>query len=124
LTRAVAEPARAGADTVTAAGVLAAARRIVIALHALRATLDDATEHVAVPEAAGMRTAVTEALRGLAVHDDRAVAGLRERQQDLDAGPAHDPTSLVARRGALLAAHLDPLVDSVDTLAHVLSTRI
>ena len=123
LTRAVAEPARAGADTVTAAGVLAAARRIVIALHALRATLDDASEHVAVPEVAGMRLAVSEALRGLAAHDDRAVTGLRERQQELDAGPAHDLTSLAARRRALLAAHLDPLVDSVDTLAHVMSAR-
>ncbi len=123
LSRAVAEPVRAGADTMTASGVLAAARRIVIALHALRATLDDASEHVAVPEVAGMRTAVTGALRGLAAHDDPAVTGLRERQQDLESGPADDPTSLVARRRALLAAHLDPLVDSVDTLAHVMSAR-
>jgi uncharacterized membrane protein YccC len=120
LNRAVAEPARAGADTDTAAGILAAARRIVIALHALRVTIDDATEHVAVPEVADIRTSIVAALRGLASHDPAAVIGLREKQQDLEADAGDDPTSLRARRRTLVAAHLDPLVDSVDTLAHVM----
>jgi Fusaric acid resistance protein-like/FUSC-like inner membrane protein yccS len=122
LSRAVAEPARAGADTDTASGVLAAGRRIVISLHALRATIEDATEHVAVPEVAESRDAIVAALRGLADHDPSAVSGLREKQQALDADAITDPASLRARRLALVAAHLDPLVDSVDTLAHVVST--
>jgi uncharacterized membrane protein YccC len=138
LNRAAAEPARAGADTESAAGVLAAARRIVIALHALRVTLDDTTDLVAVPEVARMRDAVVTALRGLAAHQPSAVNGLRDLQQELEAHDSHnvdpdpvdpdpvdpdpvDPDSLHARRRALVAAHLDPLVDSVDTLAHVMS---
>jgi uncharacterized membrane protein YccC len=121
LSRAVAEPPRAGADTESAAGVLAAARRIVISLHALRATLDDATEHVAVPQVEGIRDAIVAALTGLAAHDPTAVAGLRDLQQDLDVDVANDPASLHARRLAVVAAQLDPLVDSVDTLAHVMS---
>jgi hypothetical protein len=93
----------------------------VISLHALRATLDDATEHVPVPEAAGIRDAVVAALRALAAHDATAVSGLRDRQESLDGAAAHDPGSLHARRLAVVAAHLDPLVDSIDTLAHVMS---
>jgi hypothetical protein len=119
LNRAVLEPPRAGADTDTAAGVLSAARRIVIALHALRATIDDADEQVAVPEVAAVRDAVVTALRGLAGHDGAAVVGLRDQQQELEAAVA-EPASLRGRRQALVAAHLDPLVDSVDTLAHVM----
>lgn len=122
LSRASAEPVRAGADPDTAAGVLAAARRIVISLHALRATVDDASEHVAVPEVQGIRTAVTAALRGLAAHDPARVTGLREQQQELDVDAVDDPAGLRARRLALVAAHLDPLVDGVDTLAHVMAT--
>jgi uncharacterized membrane protein YccC len=122
LSRAVAEPPRAGADTDRAAGVLAAARRIVISLHALRATLEDATEHVAVPEVADIHEAIVAALRGLAAHDPSAVPGLRDKQEELDVETTADPASLRARRLALVAAHLDPLVDSVDTLAHVMST--
>jgi uncharacterized membrane protein YccC len=123
LSRAIAEPPRAGADTDTAAGVLAAARRIVIALHALRATLDDATETVAVPEVAGLRDAIATALEDLADGRRITVGALREQQQRLESGDTGDPASLHARRRALLAAHLDPLVDSVDTFAHVLSSE-
>jgi hypothetical protein len=121
LSRAVAEPPRAGADTDTASGILAAARRIVISLHALRATVDDATEHAAVPEVAEVRDAIVAALAGLAAHHPSAVTGLRDKQQDLDVDAAEDPASLRARRLALVAAHLDPLVDSIDTLAHVMA---
>ncbi|HVS67865.1 MAG TPA: FUSC family protein [Mycobacteriales bacterium] len=119
LTRAAAEPERGRADVGAATGRLAAARRIVIALHALRTTLDDAAEHVAVPEVSGLRAAIVEALRALARHEPADVSGLREMQEALDADVPGDPTGLHARRLALLAAHLDPLVDSVDTLAHV-----
>jgi uncharacterized membrane protein YccC len=119
LTRAAAEPARGGADVPSASGRLAAARRIVIALHALRATLDDTDEHVAVPEVGPLRDAIVAALRALAAHTPPDVSRLREMQESLDADVTDDPNSLHARRVALLAAHLDPLVDSVDTLAHV-----
>ncbi|HVU62080.1 MAG TPA: FUSC family protein [Mycobacteriales bacterium] len=119
LTRAAAEPARGRADIATESGRLAAARRIVIALHALRATVEDATEHVAVPEVAGLRDAIVDALHTVAEHGPAEVSRLREMQEALDADVPGDPTGLHARRLALLAAHLDPLVDSVDTLAHV-----
>jgi uncharacterized membrane protein YccC len=119
LTRAAAEPARGGADLADANRRLAAARRIVIALHALRATVDDATEHVAVPEAEPLRAAVVSALRATAQRRPAAVADLRAMQEDLDADVTGDPHGLHARRLSLLAAYLDPLVDSVDTLAHV-----
>jgi uncharacterized membrane protein YccC len=122
LNRAVAEPARAGADTDSAAGILAAGRRIVIALHALRATIDDATEHIAVPEVADIRAAIVAALRGLSTGHPAEVGGLRERQQELETDSGADPGSLRARRRALVAAHLDPLVDSIDTLAHVMNS--
>jgi uncharacterized membrane protein YccC len=120
LDRAVAEPARAGADTAAARGVLAATRRIVMELHALRATLDDASEHVALPEVTDIAAAIAGALHDLAARNPAAVAGLRDLQEHLDTDDA-DPGSLRARRRALLAAHLDPLVDSVDTIAHVLT---
>jgi uncharacterized membrane protein YccC len=121
LQRAMAEPARTGADTEAAASVLAAARRIVIALHALRVTIDDSSELVAAPEVGPIRDAIVAALRDLANHRPAAVTGLRELQQELEADDDDDPASLRARRRALVAAHLDPLVDSVDTLAHVVS---
>jgi uncharacterized membrane protein YccC len=123
LNRAIAEPPRAGADVDTASGVLAAARRIVISLHALRTTIDDADTHVAVPEVAPMRDAVVAALRGLASHHPEAVTGLRERQQQLEFF-GDEPGLLRERRRALVAAHLDPLVDSVDTLAHVMGAEL
>jgi uncharacterized membrane protein YccC len=119
LTRAAAEPSRGGADLNDATRRLAAARRIVIALHALRATVDDATEHVAVPEAGPLREAMVAALRATAQHRPAEVADLRAMQESLDADVAGDPHGLHARRLSLLAAYLDPLVDSVDTLAHV-----
>jgi uncharacterized membrane protein YccC len=125
LSRAVAEPPRAGADTDTAAGVLAAARRIVIALHALRATLDDATESVAVPEVSELRDAIATALDDLAAGRHVTIGELRDKQQALESDEPQPSAAVTlhARRRALLAAHLDPLVDSVDTLAHVLSSE-
>jgi hypothetical protein len=119
LPRAAAAPARGGADVALASSRLAAARRIVIALHALRATLDDAQEHVAVPELAELRGEISGALIALARHEAADVSQLRGMQEALDADVPGDPRGLHARRLALLAAHLDPLVDSIDTLAHV-----
>jgi uncharacterized membrane protein YccC len=121
--RAIAEPARARTDTETASGVLSAARRIVIELHALRATVDDASELVPVPEVDEIRGAIATALDGLASGDAGAVTGLRDKQQALEDDTGSDPNSLHARRRALVAAHLDPLVDSIDTLAHVMTDR-
>jgi uncharacterized membrane protein YccC len=123
LTRAAAEPARGGADVATASSRLSAARRIVIALHALRATVDDAAEHVPVPEARKLRDEIVQALQAVAEHRTADVSRLREMQEALDADEMEDPAGLHARRLALLAAHLDPLVDSVDTLAHVSVAR-
>jgi hypothetical protein len=46
---------------------------------------------------------------------------LRAVQQSIEAAAvAETAATLRGRRLALLAAHLDPLVDSVDTVAHVL----
>ncbi|HVW82254.1 MAG TPA: FUSC family protein [Mycobacteriales bacterium] len=121
LDRAAGEPRRGRADLADAGRRLAAARRIVISLHALRATLDDATEHVAVPELAPLRDAMVDALRAVAQRRPADVADLRSMQESLDAEVPGDPHGLHARRLSLLAAHLDPLVDSIDTLAHVSS---
>jgi hypothetical protein len=119
ITRAAAEPARTRADVTTESGRLAAGRRIVIALHALRTTVEDAEEHIAIPEVAPLRDAIATALRAAAAHQPVDVSQLRTMHEALDAEAPGDPTGLHARRLALLAAHLDPLVDSVDTLAHV-----
>jgi uncharacterized membrane protein YccC len=119
--RAVAEPSRGRADLDTAVGVLAATRRVAIELHALRATIDDADEHVAVPEVGELRERIVAALQGLAVREAGVTVGLRDLQSALADDDRADLTSLRHRRRALLAAHLDPLVDSVDTVAHVLT---
>jgi uncharacterized membrane protein YccC len=121
LDRALAEPARVRPDVERAGSVLSATRRIVIALHALRATLDDASEHEALPELAGLRDLIVAALHALGSGSAAEVAELRDLQQTLDRDYPGDPASLHARRLALLASHLDPLVDSVDTLAHVMA---
>ena len=117
--RAVAEPARTRPDVQTAASVLAAARRIALALHSLRTTLQDASEHVALPEVAGIGDELAGSLRALS-RGASVSADLREQQHRLeDAARCGDPADLRTRRLALVAAHLDPLVDSVDTLGHV-----
>ena len=123
LDRAVAEPTRLRPNTELALSVLAAARRIVVVLHALRTTLQDTSEHVSLPEIEPVRRAVVTALTDLArAADDRMpvqLPDLREEQHRLeelaDAG-----SGLQARRLGLVAAHLDPLVDAVDTVGHLL----
>jgi uncharacterized membrane protein YccC len=119
LDRALAEPSRAGSDTERAAGLLASARRIVISLHALRTTIEDAEEHAPLPEVDDARAALTHALRSLAAGDPAGLDDLREHQERLTDLAGQDPTSLHARRLGVVAAHLDPLVDSINTAAHV-----
>jgi uncharacterized membrane protein YccC len=119
LDRALAEPSRARSDTERAASLLASARRIVIALHALRTTVEDAEEHSALPEVDEARQALTRALQSIAAGQPSGWEGLREQQERLADRASDDPLSLHARRLGVVAAHLDPLVDSIDTAAHV-----
>src|SRR3954454_11440612 len=124
LDRATAEPARLRADTTLAQSVLAGARRIVIVLHALRTTLQDSADPVAVPEVETVGRAVVDALRQLenAVRSLQPVQlpDLRALQQQLEVTADGMPDERRSRRIALVAAHLDPLVDAVDTVAHML----
>jgi uncharacterized membrane protein YccC len=126
LDRAAAEPARVQADVGSASGVLAAASRIVIALHSLRVTLEDTATPLGLPEAEPARAAVVGALEALASPGAvPARAGLRDHQQWLAQAAADESVGgpaggLRARRLGQLATHLDPLVDSVDTAAHLL----
>src|SRR3954452_10811291 len=89
LDRATAEPTRLRVDTTLAQSVLAGARRIVIVLHALRTTLQDSVEPVAVPEVQPVGIAIVDALRQLetAVRSLQPLAlpDLRALQQQLEA---------------------------------------
>jgi uncharacterized membrane protein YccC len=127
LDRALAEPSHLRPETDVALSTLAGARRIVIALHALRTTLQDTGEHVAVPQVEPMAREVVGALRELA---DATQSGrvpdlpsLRDDQHALESMAEEDASTLAGRRIALLAAHLDPLVDAIDTVAHVMGDR-
>jgi hypothetical protein len=101
--------------------VLASTRRIVVTLHSLRATLQDSAETVAVPELLSMRREVVDALRAAARREAGERSDLREAQHRLqEAAERADITTMHGRRLALAAAHLDPLVDGVHTIEHVL----
>lgn len=104
--------------------MLAAGRRIVSGTHALASHLQDAQAQVAVPAASGivsqMRDSMTELARSVASGQPPvALPDLRLSQRRLAAASAGRQT-LEQRRGAILAALLDPLVDSIDTAASVL----
>lgn len=125
LDRALAEPARLRPDTTVAQSVLAGARREVITLHALRTTLQDTAEHIALPEVAPVATEVVSALHELATavreHRDPLLPALREGQHRIEqTADEAGGGSLRGRRLGVVAAHLDPLVDAIDTIAHVL----
>jgi uncharacterized membrane protein YccC len=121
LDRASAEPARGRPDIEEAASLLASARRIVVTLHSLRATVQDSAEAVPVPELLPMRADVVGALRAAANRDPAQTPDLREAQHRLEeAAGRGDVATMHGRRLALAAAHLDPLVDSVHTIEHVL----
>ena len=124
LERARAEPARGRPDVDRYAGVLASGRRIVAGTHALASHLQDARQQVAVPAAAALVDQLDEAIAALA----RAIRTgsppgplpeLRQSQRDLAAAAAAGQTS-ADRRGAVLAALLDSVVDSIDTAADLL----
>ncbi len=125
LQRARGEPARFRPDIDRYAGVLAAGRRIVAGTHALASHLQDAREHVAVPAAAGVvgqvGDAMAELLRAVRAGEPPApLPDLRASQRQLVALTTARLTQQ-DRRGAILAALLDPLVDSIDTAADVLT---
>lgn len=123
LERARAEPGRLRPDVEPAVGLLAAARRIVVTLHAMRTTLQDAPRPLPLAEVDAVCAEVTASLRALA-GGGRPVGALRARQQELaalaDAAAGAGAGDARARRLAVVAAHLDPLVDGIDTLAAVL----
>ncbi len=91
----------------------------MISLHALRTTVEDAEEHVPLPEVEPARRALTHALSTVATGGPTDVGALREHQARLEDRAREDTASLVSRRLGVVAAHLDPLVDSIDTAAHV-----
>jgi hypothetical protein len=121
------EPARIRPDLDHYTSVLAAARRIVAGAHALASHLADAKAQVAVPAAADIAGQLDDAMAELAasVREGRkpgALPELRQAQLKLAAESAECLTP-AERRGAILAALLDPLVDSIDTAASLLGSR-
>ena len=123
--RALAEPARLRPRTDVATSVLAASRRTVVVLHALRTTLQDAKDLSPLPEVAPVGADVVTALRELAdaVRESRAaqLPALREGQQELVEIAATSQAGVRQRRLGIVAAHLDALVDAIDTIGHVLA---
>jgi uncharacterized membrane protein YccC len=124
LDRAAGEPPRLRPNTEVAQSVLAGSRRIIIVLHALRTTLQDTGEQLALPEVAPAAVDIVAALRELADAVEKGrpaqLPDLREQQQRLERLADDNGSNLRARRLGLVAAHLDPLVDAVDTVGHML----
>jgi uncharacterized membrane protein YccC len=125
--RARGEPARIRPDLHRYASLLAAARRIVAGTHALASHLADSRQQVAVPAAAVMAGQLDDAMAELvdsisANHPPGDLPALRQSQRKLAADSAASLTP-ADRRGAILAALLDPLVDSIDTAADLLATN-
>jgi uncharacterized membrane protein YccC len=124
LQRASGEPARFRPDLARYTGVIAAGRRIAAGTHALASHVHDSKIQVAVPAAAVISGQIDDAMRELvrALRSGERPAPLpelRQSQRDLAAQSAPCAT-LAERRGAILAALLDPLVDSIDTAADLL----
>ena len=128
LERAAGEPARYRPDIARYAGVIAAGRRIVAGAHALASHLNDAKNQVAVPEAAVIAGQIDDAM-GEIVRAIRSgerpppMPELRQSQRGLAALSAECKTR-AQHRCAILAALLDPLVDSIDTAADLLSRSL
>lgn len=94
--------------------------------HALASHLQDAKTQTAVPAAAviagQLGDAMAELVRAIRAGEPPGpLPGLRESQRKLTAQTAAYLTPQ-DRRGAILAALLDPLVDSIDTAADVLAS--
>ncbi|HEY3905922.1 MAG TPA: FUSC family protein [Streptosporangiaceae bacterium] len=125
LERARGEPARIRPDVSGYASALAAARRIVAGTHSLASHLNDAKAQVAVPAAAVIVGQTGDAMAEL-VRSVRAglppgpLPDLRQSQREL-AAQFGSGTTQADRRGAILAALFDPLIDSINTAAHVLT---
>jgi uncharacterized membrane protein YccC len=128
--RARGEPARIRPDLGRYTSLLAAARRIVAGTHALASHLADSRQQVAVPAAAviagQLDDAMAELVDSISVghppgHPPGHLPDLRQSQRKLAADSAASLTP-ADRRGAILAALLDPLVDSIDTAADLLAT--
>jgi uncharacterized membrane protein YccC/glyoxylase-like metal-dependent hydrolase (beta-lactamase superfamily II) len=125
LERARGEPARIRPDIAGYTSALAAGRRIVAGTHSLASHLNDAKAQVAVPAAAVIVGQAGDAMAEL-VRSIRAgqppgpLPDLRQSQRELTAQTAARATQ-ADRRGAILAALLDPLIDSIDTAAHALA---
>lgn len=125
LSRARGEPARNRPDIASYAGILSAGRRIVAGTHALASHLRDARQQFAVPAAAPLAAEIDQAMSEL-VHairtgePPRHFPGLRRAHRRLSVGTAQGQTP-ADRRGAIMAALLDPLVDGIDTAADLLS---
>ena len=124
LDRASGEPARTRPDIARYAGVLAAGRRIVAGTHALASHLDDAKQPIAVPAATviigQIGDTMAELVRALRDSDRPGpLPDLRAAHRRLTAATTSGMTP-ADQRGAILAAMLDPLVDSIDTAAELL----
>ncbi|HEX9064329.1 MAG TPA: FUSC family protein [Streptosporangiaceae bacterium] len=124
LDRARGEPALTRPDVSRYAGVLSAGRRIVAGTHALASHLRDARQAIAVPAATVITgqigVAMTELVRALRESEPPGpLPDLRAAHRRLTVATATGRTP-ADRRGAILAALLDPLVDSIDTAADLL----
>ena len=124
LDRARGEPARTRPDIGCYAGVLSAGRRIVAGTHALASHLRDARRPIAVPAAAVITgeigAAMTELVRALRESGPPGpMPDLRAAHRRLTVATARGLTP-ADRRGAILAALLDPLVDSIDAAADLI----
>lgn len=123
--RARGEPARIRPDIDRYAGVLAAGRRIVAGAHALASHLQDAKAQVAVPAAttvvAELDSAMTELVAAISAGRPPAELPPLRRSQLRLASQSAACLTQEDRRGAILAALLDPLVDSINTTADLLA---
>jgi uncharacterized membrane protein YccC len=124
LERARGEPARGRPDIERYSGILAAGRRIVAGTHALASHMADSKRQIAVAAAATIAAEIDDSMRMLV---EAITSGtqpgplpeLRRSQQQLTAAtqPGLTPAD---RRGAILAALLDPVVDSINSAADLL----
>ena len=125
LTRGRGDPARSRPDIGSYAGILSAGRRIVAGTHALASHLRDARQQVAVPLAAPIVSeidqAMSELVRSIRTGEPpRQFPDLRRAHRRLTVDTAQGQ-ALADRRGAIMVALLDPLVDAIDTAADLLS---
>lgn len=122
--RARGEPAWSRPDIDRYTGILSAGRRIVSGAHALASHLHDTRRQVAVPSAAPIAGEIDSTMSALEQSlrtgsPPGPIPDLRGAQRQLTKAMAAGITP-EQRRGALLAALLDPLVDAIDSAADLL----